>query len=81
MPDVVSHDNCSDNRWYGAANNCPRPNAGFAPPVGHQIPDYSPVSVCNPAHLAGLRLGTYIIGFPNFQTLVPGDESWWIRTV
>jgi hypothetical protein len=46
-----------------------------------KIPDYSPVSICNPAHLAGLRLGTYIIGFPNFQTLVPGDESWWIRTV
>ena len=81
MPDVASHENYGGIRWCGVANNWRRTTPGFAAPVCSQIPDYSDVSVCNFADLAGLRLGTYIIGFPKFQTLVPGDECSWIRTV
>jgi len=81
MPDVASHDNHRDNRWYGVANIWRRTAARFAPPLRSHFPDYSDVSICNLADLAGLRLGTYIIGFPKFQTLVPGDECSWIRIV
>ena len=81
MPDVVWHDNHGNNRWYGVANNWRCAAARFTPPVRSLILDYISVSICNFADLAGLRLGAYIIGFPNFQTLVPGVESSWIRTV
>jgi hypothetical protein len=81
MPDVVSHDNHGNNRWYGVGNNWRRAAGRLTPPFRSHIPDYSSVSICNFADLAGLRLGTYIIRFPNFGTLAPGVESSWIRTV
>ena len=81
MPDVVSHHNHCNNRWYGVANYWRRAVARFTPPARSHISDYTSVSICNLADLAGLLLGTYIIRFPNFGTLVPGVESSWIRTV